>query len=151
MANDNNLFDDIVERELFIELVADGIPPPLAGYQVGWTPKRTKMNLADKDFAEIVAAARDRMVDSIEKSLIDLAKSKNLGAIQMVLYNLRGDVWKDVRRIEVKTEHTVNIGEIGAAKQVIMEMLREHGTKALQPGGGLDIIDAEIVDEHPND
>jgi len=149
--SDGKLFDDIVERELFLELIADGIPPTLAGFQVGWTPRQTKRNLADPDFAEICAAATDRMVDSIEKALVDLAKSKNLGAIQMVLYNLRGDKWKDVRRIEVKSEHTINIGEIGAAKQVVLELLREQGTRALQPGGGLDIIDAEVVDDHPND
>jgi len=145
------MFDDIVERELFLELIADGIPVNLAGFQVAWTPKQVKANLADPDFAEMVAAAEDRMIDSIEKALVDLARNKNLGAIQMVLYNKRPTLWKDVRRIEVKSEHTVNIGEISAAKAAVMQLLREHGTHALQPGGGLDVIDAEIIDDSEND
>ena len=149
--SDAKMFDDIVERELFVELVADGVPPQLAGFQVGWTPRQVKRNLADPDFAEIVAFAKERMVDSIEQSLVQLAKAKNLGAIQMVLYNLRGDQWKDVRRIEIKSEHTVNIGEIGTAKEVVLALLREQGTRALQPGNGLDVIEAEVVDDNPDD
>lgn len=151
MSETADAFEDIVRCSEFFELIADGVPPNLAGYQVGWSPRDVKRKLADPDFAELVMAARERAIDWCEKALFDLAKSRNLGAIQMVLYNLRQGDWKDVKRIEVKTEHTVNIGEIGAAKEIIAALLRENGTKALQPGGGLDVIeDAEVISDDYN-
>lgn len=147
-------FHDIVERELFLELIADGTPSNLAGYEVGWTPRQIRKNLADPMFKEMIDSATDRMIDSVEKAMVLLAKKGNLGAQQMVLYNLRPDKWKDLRRIEVKTEVHISTSELNAAKETAIALLRSHGAMALQPGGALDVIDAdseEVPLDNPDD
>lgn len=148
--------DTVLQRELFLLSVADGVPDDNAGYEVGWTPARLRRELADPDFREMVTAAKDRAIGTVEKALFDLAtKGKNLGAMQMVLYNLRADKWKDVRRIEVKNEHTVNGQIVVSTREAIMGHLKELGPAGLQPTYGElppaldedDIIDAEVIDE----
>lgn len=131
--SDDVLFNDIVERDLFVELVADGVPEVNAGFEVGWTPAQTKRNLGDPMFREIVEAAKDRADGTIESALYRLARAGNLGAIQMWLYNRSPDRWKDVKRIEVKNDTTINLGIVASTKQAVMEMLRENGAASLQP------------------
>ena len=150
MAGDDELFNDIVERDLFVELIADGVPEINAGYEVGWTPTQTRRNLADPAFKEIVEAARDRADGTIEAALFRLAKGGNLGAMQMWLYNRKPADWKDVRRIEVKTDTTINLSVVQSTKQAMLEMLAAHGAGALQPAyqpPALEeaIIDAEVI------
>lgn len=149
MSSTDRLFDDIVERDLFVELVADGVTELNAGLEVGWTPRQTRLNMADPNFAEIVEAAKGRADGTIEKTLYEVAKRGNLGAIQMWLYNRQPNRWKDVKRIEVQSEHTVTVGVIGATKQALLELMTEHGARALQPGGALDtpIIDGEVIED----
>lgn len=148
MSEVDQPYHDIVERELFLELVADGTPLELAGYEVQWTPRQIKRNLADPMFMEMVNAAADRAVDSIELAMFRLARKGNLGAQQMILYNRRPDRWKDLRRIEVKTETMITRVEIMATKEALIESLRELGTAALQPGGNLDgVIDVESSED----
>lgn len=151
--SDDRLFDDIVERELFLELVADGVTEVNAGFEVGWTPSRTRRNMADAQFRELVEAARDRADGTMEQVLFEMGKNKNFAAVQMWLYNRQPGRWKDVRRIEVHNELTVNLGLVASTKQSIIETIRERGAAALQPPAGLPsgpdlgIIDAEIVED----
>lgn len=146
--SDDRLYHDIVERELFLIAVADGIPEENAGYEVGWTPTQTRRNLQDTEFAEMVDAARRRADGTIEAALFRLAKNGNLGAMQMWLYNRTPERWKDVKRIEVKNETTINVGVIASTKQAVLELLAETGPAALQPVYQRDdIIDAEIVSD----
>lgn len=146
--HEEKLFDDIVERELFLELIADGIPPNLAGFQCQWTPRQTKLNLADPEFAQLVRAARTRAVDSVEHMLFAQAKKGNMAAIQMVLYNERGEQWRDVKRIEVRGEVTVNHIDLVAAKEVALAELRRGNIGELQPGG---VLDAESYEDTDGD
>lgn len=151
MSTNDELFNDIVERDLFVELVADGVSEVNAGFEVGWTPAQTRRNMADPVFREVVDAARDRADGTMEKAMFDLGtKGKNLGAMQMWLYNRRPDRWKDVRRIEVKNETTINLGVVQSTKVAVMELLKERGALALQPAYD-DIIDAEILDDDPTE
>jgi len=129
----DELFNDIVERDLFIELVADGVPEVNAGYEVGWTPSQTRRNLGDPMFREMVEAAKTRADGTIETALFKLARAGNLGAMQMWLYNRTPDRWKDVRRIEIKNDTTINLGIVNSTKQAVLEMMREQGAAALQP------------------
>lgn len=148
--SEEKLFDDIVERELFIDLVAKGTPPDLAGIEVGWTPRRTKLNMADPDFRELIRMAQDRSLDSVELALFELAtKGKNLGAMQMVLYNKRPEQWRDVRRIEVNNTHELSPTGIAAAVAAAKQLMLDVGPQALQPGGGLDprAIEATSTEE----
>lgn len=130
--------------ERFLDSVAHGVPALLAGIEVGWTPKQTRVRLQDPDFAEMVRLYSDLSVDSVERALFKLANSGHLGAIQMVLYNRRAEQWRDVRRIEVRSEATVNVNVIAAAKDAALDALRSGGVLELQSGGTLDgIIDVE--------
>lgn len=138
------LFHDIVERELFIELVASGTPPTLAGFEVGWTPRQTKLNLADADFAELIDYAKTRRDDRIEKTLYAIAEKGNMNAIAMILLNRRASDFRDIKRIEVKSEHTLQIGVVHSVKQGVLELLREHGVEALQVGS---VIDADSTED----
>ena len=143
-------YDDIVERELFLICLADGIPEDLAGYEVNWTPAKVRRVLAEPDFAEMVDAAKSRADGTIEAALHKLGRNGNLGAIQMWLYNRNPERWKDVRRIEVKNELNVNLSLVASTKQAVLEMLREVGPAALQPSYDDDdgIIDIEeVVDD----
>jgi len=133
LAGDDELFNDIVERDLFVELVADGVPELNAGFEVGWTPSQTKRNMADPVFREIVQAAKERADGTIEAALFRLAKAGNLGAMQMWLYNRSPERWKDVKRIEVKNDTTINLGIVASTKQAVLEMLHEQGAASLQP------------------
>lgn len=146
MAGDDELFNDIVERDLFVELIADGVPELNAGYEVGWTPTQTRRNMADPVFREIVEAARDRADGTIEAALFRLAKNGNLGAMQMWLYNRKPADWKDVRRIEVKNETTINLSVVESTKQAVLEMLASRGAGALQPSYEPAAIEAPIID-----
>ena len=51
----------------------------------------------------------------------------------MVLFNERGDRWKDVRHIEVTRNETLDVGVVVSVKQSALELLREQGVGALQP------------------
>lgn len=146
MSGDDELFNDIVERDLFVELIADGVPELNAGYEVGWTPTQTRRNMADPVFREIVEAARDRADGTIEAALFRLAKAGNLGAMQMWLYNRKPANWKDVRRIEVKNETTINLSVVESTKQAVLEMLTTRGAGALQPAYEPAAIEAPIID-----
>lgn len=146
--SDDRLYNDIVERELFLIAIADGIPEDNAGYEVGWTPAQVKRNMADPQFRDMVEAAKTRADGTIEQALFRLAKSGNLGAMQMWLYNRSPERWKDVKRIEVKNDMTINLGVIASTKQAVLELLAERGPAALQPASvsDEDIIDGEIIE-----
>lgn len=143
MAQDDKLFDDIVERELFLELVASGTPAHLAGHEVGWTPRQTKRNIADPDFAELIGFARLRRDDGIEKVLYDVARKGNMNAIAMILLNRRADEFRDIKRIEVKNTHEVKGEIVHSVKQTVLELIAEHGVGNLQIGGPLDAIESQ--------
>ncbi len=132
------LFDDIVERDLFLELVASGTPPMLAGHECGWTPRRTARNMADPEFAELIAYALDRRIDGVEKALFAQAMKGNMAAVQMVLLNLRPEVFRDVKRIEIKSEHQVSGTIVHSTVQAAKQLMAELGPAALQIGGALD-------------
>lgn len=146
-AHDDRMFNDIVERELFLELVTYGTPVNLAGLEVGWTFRQTKRNLADPEFAELIEYAKIHRDDRIEKTLYTIAEKGNMPAIAMILLNRRADQFRDVKRIEVKSEHTVSIGIVHSVKQSVLELIQEHGVEALQLGSGLDVIDADSTED----
>lgn len=138
------MYGDIVERELFLTLVADGIPPMLAGFEVQWTPRQTRLNLADPDFAVLIREAQTRNIDAIEHQLMVQAKKGNMAAIQLVLFNKRGDDWKDIKRVEVRGHVTHSVVDIEGAKQAALEYLSQGRVAELQPGG---IMDAESSED----
>jgi len=135
---------EIEECTRFLELVRMGVGPLNAGLEVGWSPAKTRRMLKQQEFGDLVADANDQLDENIQAALARAAQNGNMTAIQMWLYNRRPEEWRDVKRIEVHNQTEVSIGIVASVKQAAAELLREHGPKALQPGG---VIDAEVVDE----
>jgi len=128
---------EMTEREkrdtfTFLEDIRTGTGPLNAGIAVGWSPAKIKRLMRDESFAEMVDVARERMHESIEKTLYQLAEGGHIKAIQMVLYNERADKWKDVRHISVEQHSTLDIGVVESVKTAARELLKENGVAALQ-------------------
>ena len=138
-------FENMVGRELFIELVASGVSLQNAALQAGWTPRQLKRELADKDFLELVDAAEERLIGSVEETLVAVARRGNVAAISMFLLNRAPDRWRDIKRIEIKNDVSVSLGMVASVKQGALELLREQGVAALQQIEA-PIIDAEVVE-----
>lgn len=139
-------FDEMVTKEQFLELVALGAHPVNAGVAVGWSPYKTKQVLKDPEFVELLAGARDRADATIEEALYVKAAQGNIAAIQMWLFNRRPEEWRDVKRIEIKSDHQVSIGVVQSVKQGVLELLREQGVGAMQALGAGEIIDIEEIE-----
>lgn len=135
---------NIEECTRFLELIRSGVGPLNAGLEVGWSPAKTRRMLKQPDFAELVSDANDQLDENIQGALARAAQNGNMTAIQMWLYNRRPEEWRDVKRIEVHNQTEISIGVVASVKQAAAELLREHGPRALQPGG---MIDAEVIDE----
>lgn len=138
-------FGNMIGRELFIELVASGVSLQNAALQAGWTPRQLKRELADKDFLELVDAAEERLIGSVEETLVAVARRGNVAAISMFLLNRAPDRWRDIKRIEIKNDVSVSLGMVASVKQGALELLREQGVAALQQIEA-PIIDAEVVE-----
>lgn len=134
---------DIREIDAFLEDVRCGTGPTNAAIAVGWSPAKLRRLQNDPEFVELLNVARERRLESYEKTLHDLAEAGHFRALQMVLYNLRGETWKDVRHIQVTSNSQLDVGVVVSVKQSVAELIRENGVAALQPGGALDVVDAE--------
>lgn len=132
MATDVMSDREMRETQAFLEDIRTGTGPLNAGIAVGWSPAKIKRLLRDEAFAEMVDVARERLHESIEKTLYQLADGGHIKAIQMVLYNERADRWKDVRHINVEQHSTLDIGVVESVKTAARELLRENGVAALQ-------------------
>lgn len=143
---DIEIFDDMARRTSFLELVAVGTPELNAGIEVGWTPRQTRRNCQDPAFRELIDFAREQADGDIEHTLHELAKNGSLGAIQMWLFNRQPGRWKDVKRIEVRNEHAVQISVVNSVKQGALELLDEQGVERLQLLAGA-AIEAAATDD----
>lgn len=141
-----NVFDDMVARERFVELVARGVSAVNAAIEVGWTPWRLKQMMKNEEFADILRGAHDRANGTVEEALYNRAIAGNVSAMQMWLFNREPDRWRDVKRIEVRSDHRVSVTAVESVKTGVLELLREHGVAALQALEQGDIVDAEIID-----
>ncbi len=138
-------FDEMASRERFIELVAMGVSPVNAGIEVNWSPMQTKRKMKEPEFADIIQGALERANASVEEALYARALAGNVSAMQMWLFNREPDRWRDVKRIEVRSDHRVSIGMVESTKTAVLELLRENGVGAMQALEA-GIIDAEIVE-----
>lgn len=139
------IFDDMVAAERFIELVAVGIHPVNAGIEVGWTPARTKARMRDPEFADMVQGACERANATMEQALYAKGLAGNVTAMQMWLFNRDPDRWRDVRRIEIRSDHRVSVTAVESVKAGVLELLRSQGVGAMQALEAGDVID---VDPH---
>lgn len=136
----------------FLEALAGGSPRDLAGWSVGWTPRKIRSMETDPATLELIEAAEDRNLDTIEQKLSTMARAGNIRAAEMILYNRRPNRWRDVRKIEVSGTVQHSIGDIETAKMALISVLREAGVAALQPAlAAADIVDAEVISDEPAD
>lgn len=141
-----DIFDQMVARERFVELVAQGVSPVNAGIEIGWSPSQTKKALRDEEFADIVAGSIERANASVEEALYARAIAGNVSAMQMWLFNREPDRWRDVRRIEVRSDHRVSITAVESVKAGVLQLLRETSVAEMQALEQGDIIDADVID-----
>jgi hypothetical protein len=146
---DNSTFEGISEREQFLRLLKMGVGPINAGVEVGWPPAKTRRIMQEPDMALLVKDAVTQLDETIEFQLVEQAKKGNLTAIKMWLNTRMPERWPDITKVHVTHESTIQIGVVNSVKQAAIELLREHGVAALQPGGALDapILDAEVIDD----
>lgn len=143
MSNDEVVLDDLGQREKFLEAIALGTPEYLAGDEVKWSPRKVAKICAEPEMAELIAYAKIRAVDGIEKILFETARGGNFQAQAMILFNLRPEKFRDVKRIEVANTGTVMIEHVHSTKQALKELMAEQGAGMFQIGGPLDAIEAQ--------
>jgi hypothetical protein len=137
LANDQNWidasFEEMAARTKFIELVSCGTAEFNAGIEVGWTPAKIRTILADREFAELVSFSRHIADGNMEQTLYKLGQAKgNMAAIQMWLYNRQPDRWRDVKRIEVRSDTTIHVGVVHSVKASALALLGERSVAELQ-------------------
>ena len=129
----------------FFERVRMGCGPLNAAIEVGWSPRGLEKRTKDPDFADMLAVARERLLEDIEETVIAKARQGNVKCIQMVLYNQRADRWKDVRHIKMESSGQLDQTVVLSVKQAMVELLRDRGSvAALQPAPvALEAIDVD--------
>lgn len=140
---------DRFELEHFLEAVRNGCGELNAAIGAGMTPAQLKTLMKDPDFAEMVAEVKDRRFENIEQVLYEMAMNKNLKAIQLILERQathRG--WAPpTQRLDVNRNTKVDITVASHAAEALRQLMSSGTDLAqLQPGGALDIIDAEVVE-----
>jgi hypothetical protein len=139
----DTVFEEMTAKEEFLTLIAQGVAPINAGIQVSWSPAKTRAMLRDAEFAEMVKDMQDCADGEIVQALFSRAKLGNVSAIQMWLFNRKPDEWRDVKRIEVRSEHKVQIGMVESTKAAVLDLLRDQGVGAMQALGPGTVIDVE--------
>ena len=135
---------EIRDLEAFLEEVRCGTGPLNAAIAVGWSPAKLRRMQKDPEFVELVQVSKERLLESHERTLNDLAGAGHFKALQMILFNERSERWKDVRHIQTSVSETLDVGVVVSIKQGVTELLREEGVAALQSGGVLDVESTEI-------
>jgi hypothetical protein len=141
-----DLFDEMVEAERFLELVAVGVHPVNAGIEVGWSPAKTKAHMKEPEFADMVSGAIDRANASMEEALYQKGLSGNVSAMMLWLFNRAPDRWRDVKRIEVRSEHKVSVTAVESVKAGVLQLIREQGVGAMQALEDPGIIDGDVIE-----
>lgn len=134
-------------RQKFLDAVAGGTDPDLAGIEVGWTPFKTRQVMADRGFAELVSLAQNVMDLRVARVIGHKALAGHEWAVKLWVFNRRPDLFKDVRHIEVKHGVEVPAHVIAATRDAVRDgVLAAIGAGRigeLQPPP--DIEDAEVI------
>jgi phage terminase large subunit-like protein len=85
--------------------------------------------------------------EDVERGIYIAARSGNVTAGMFWVLNRQPKKWKDTKKIVIERNETVSVEIVHSVKQSALELLRAAGVQALQPGGALDIVDAEVVGE----
>jgi hypothetical protein len=138
---------ELHEKKLYLDKRVQGYGSQRAGQSIGWSPYRTAQMEKDPEIQQLLAIIEDMKDEDVERAMYIAAKSGNVTAGQFWLLNRRPDRWRDTKRIVVDHNERVSIEVVHSVKQSALELLQMTGVKALQPGGALGVIDAEIVED----
>jgi hypothetical protein len=140
------------EKVEFLELVKKGIPRLHAAVDVGWTPRRLSLLLANAEFNELVRMFESYIDDEVQMVLLRKAREGNMDAVRMWLNNRKKEEWADKREINISGEVTVAAvvieGTVGGLRRMLESAQGPDVAEALMPGGSMDaeVCDAELVD-----
>ncbi len=141
------------QKEEFLEKVKRGIPRLHAAVDVGWTPRRLSLLLANAEFFELVTTYEECINDEVEMVLLQKALAGgNMEAIKMWLLNRRPERWADKREVNISGEVVVAQVIVDGTREGLRAMLESPQgadiVAALTPGGALDaeVCDAELLD-----
>lgn len=138
---------ELIERKEFLDKLISGQRPLHAGLSLGWSPDKIRRVSSEPDMAEMLRVIDDYNDESVEMALLKTAKAGNFSAQQFWLMNRKPHLWQDVRKVQVTKTEQVSVEVVHSVKAAALELLREQGAAALQPGGALDVIDAEVVED----
>lgn len=137
-------YDEMLQRQQFIDAIALGTDPLLAGLEVGWS--LTKAKRIAVEMREIVDMAQNVVDLRISRVVAELALDGHEWAVKLWLFNRRPDLFKDVRHIEVKHGIELPAHVIAETREQVRERVRE----VIMAGGVAElqqpIIDAEVIE-----
>lgn len=135
----NGNAQEIAEITEFLEKMLDGWGPLTAGQSIGWSPRKTNQMMVRPEIRELVEVVQDCKDESIERAFFRTGLSGNVTAQLAWLYNRKPHMWKDTKRVVVQRDEKISVEVIHSVKQSALELIREAGVRALQPGGAIDV------------
>jgi len=139
--------------EEFLGMISKGVGPKNAAIAVGWSLRQLRELQSDAQFVEVMEAAGEQLIESIEEKSAQMAQAGNVPMIQMWLYCKGADRgWRPpTHRVNVSHQGTPAAERVLAVTSAALELMAKHGHQALALGGPLDemdhIVDAEVVDD----
>lgn len=134
---------EIAEITQFLEKMLDGWGPFTAGQSIRWSPRKITQMMARPDIRELVEVVQGAKDESIERAFYRTGLAGNVTAQLAWLYNRKPHMWKDTKRVVVERSEQISIEVVHSVKQAALEMIREHGARALQPGGAIDVTSSD--------
>jgi hypothetical protein len=138
---------ELHEKKMFLEKLRAGYGKYTAGQSVNWSPQHTDKVMADPDMIQIVDIVENMLDEDVERGIYIAARSGNVTAGMFWVLNRRPERWKDTKKITIERSDKVSVEIVHSVKQSALELLRAAGVPALQPGGALDIVDAEVISD----
>lgn len=135
---------ELRDRTRFLEDIRCGVGPLNAAVARGWSPRQLDAKMREPEFAELVSVARERKFETLEETMFHMAKDGHFQALKMSLLQ-RPDRWRDIKHVQIDQQGTLDVGVVLSVKQAAMELIREGGVAALQPGGVLDVESIEVT------
>lgn len=137
-------FAEMQRRQAFIDAVATGTDPVLAGIEMGWTIRKT--NIVIKEMAELIEVAQNVMDLRVSAVIADRALNGHEWAVKLWIFNRRPDLFKDVRHIEHRhtnemQPHVIS-ATVAAVREVVTAAIGSGRVAELQPP----ILDAEVIE-----
>lgn len=137
--------------ERFLEYIRGGVQPLNAAFAVDWTPSELKRRMRDSGFMQLVEVAKERRIETIEERVFQLAMRKNPSrwAVELALFCQASDRgWRPpAQRIDVSRTSKVEVSLVQSVTEAARQLMMTADPAALQPGGVLDVIDAEVVED----